>query len=223
MYVSRIWRNSSYTNCVCIQAEQWEGCGEKEACLRGRLNKGRLSHSLTSAAQSLSTSGHSQRAHGDGSTWGDWNSLPEMALLMKRAAAWISDVPKSAGNLLRLWAALPISELVGTVLHFILFYFFQTHGINKRKNACFAPKQRKGFILRQCRRDGGLCCALNEAVSYQGSSPLQNISQFCDFLVWIVATSLLSFLAEHFLSLHTPQPSDSRWRRALVSNPRAGA
>lgn len=76
-----------HRNCVCIQAEQWKGWGGKEACLRGRLNKGRLSHSLTSAAQSLSTSGHSQRAQGDGSTWGDRNSLPEMALLMEHAAA----------------------------------------------------------------------------------------------------------------------------------------
>lgn len=52
-----------HRNCVCVQTELWKGWGEKEACLRGRLNKGRLSHTRTSAAQSPSVSGHNQREH----------------------------------------------------------------------------------------------------------------------------------------------------------------
>lgn len=51
-----------HKNCVCVQTELWKGWDEK-AFLKGLLNKGRLSHTLTSAAQSPFIPAHTQRQH----------------------------------------------------------------------------------------------------------------------------------------------------------------
>lgn len=114
-----------YKNCVCVQTKLWKGWGEKEACLKGLLTKGRLSHTLTSAARSPSIPAQRESlvmgATGGGTgthclKWPFWCNVSQLKQETSQ-----SQQRTSRG----FWAALPTSSAFFCSCGSI---FFQTHG-----------------------------------------------------------------------------------------------
>lgn len=146
-----------HKNCVCVRTELWKGWDEKEARLKGPLDKGRLSHTLTSAAQSPSVPAYSQREclvtgvtrGGTGTHCLKWPFSCNVSQFKRETSRSQQRTSRGFGT------ALPTSpELFVAVVQ-----FFSDTWENRRRNSGLALYllQSKGLILRLCRRAAGFC------------------------------------------------------------------